>query len=102
MEEVTVHVCVRPSFMQKKGVTSVFKARAHSSLPLLSPLSSLCCVHLNVQVEAGVSQLNIYTVSWLLRRYCAAHLLDVYDCCLRNSSLLTFRRVLLAQLMYND
>lgn len=41
---------------KKGGVASVFKARAHSTLPLLSLLCTL-----KAQVEAGVSQLNIYT-----------------------------------------
>ena len=52
---------------KKMSVASVFKARVHSTLPLLSPLSLLCT--LKAQVEAGVSQLNIYTFLAFIPRH---------------------------------
>lgn len=83
--------------MQKRAVVSVFKARAHSTLALLSPLSLLCT--LKAQVEAGVSQLNIYT-------FLAFILLHTYLTSMNGTLLTPFnshsKQVLLAQLKCNN
>lgn len=82
---------------KKRGVASVFKARAHSTLPLLFPLSLLCT--LKAQVEAGVSQLNIYT-------FLAFILLHTYLTSMNGALLTPFnshsKQVLLAQLTCNN
>ena len=97
MEEITVHVCVSTPLCKKRGVAFVFKARAHSTLPLLSPLTLLCT--LKAQVEAGVSQLNIYT-------FLAFILLHTYLTSMNGTLLTPFnshsKQVLLAQLMCNN
>lgn len=84
-------------YAKKRGVASVFKASAHSTLPLLSPLSLPCT--LKAQVEAGVSQLNIYT-------FLAFILLHTYLTSMNGALLTPFnshsKQVLLAQLMCNN
>lgn len=78
---------------KKRGVAYVFKARARSTLYLLSLLCTL-----KAQVEAGVSQLNIYT-------FLAFILLHTYLTSM-HGTLFPFnshsKQVLLAQLMCNN
>lgn len=81
---------------KKRGVASVFKARAHSTLLLLSPLSLLCT--LKAQVEAGVSQLKyIHFPGFLPHTY-----LTSMNGALLTPFILRSKQVLLAQLMCNN
>lgn len=81
--------------MQKRRFVSVFKAGAHSFA--LSSLSWPCT--LKAQVEAGVSQLHIYT-------FLAFILLHTYLTSMNGTLLTPFnshsRQVLLAQLECNN
>lgn len=89
------------TFMLKKGALHLYSKRAPTPslplLPLLPPLPPLCT--LKAQVEAGVSQLNIYTfLAFIpLRTYLTS----------MNGGLLTpfnshSKQVLLAQLTCDD
>ena len=78
VEEITVHVCVLHFFqtlMQKKkrgwGVAFVFKARAHSSLPLLSLLCTL----------KSLSRSRCQPIKYIHFPgfYSAAHLLNIFE-----------------------
>lgn len=104
-----VRVCLSHSlhsFMQNKkqgSVAFVFKDSTHFTptpqtlCSLLSPLSPLCT--LKAQVEAGVSQLNIYT-------FLAFILLHTYLTSMNGALLTPFnshsKQVLLARLMCNN
>lgn len=98
--EITVHFPVLLSSFKsscKRGVESVFKARAHSTLPLLSPHSLLYT--LKAQAEAGVDQLNIDTFLAFIR-------LHTYLTFMNGALLTPFnshsKEILLAQLMCNN
>lgn len=91
-------LCSPLLYAKKKGVLHLYSKREPTPPSLLlSPLSLLCT--LKAQVEAGVSQLNIYT-------FLAFILLHTYLTSM-NGVFLTpsnshSKQVLLAQLMYNN
>ena len=82
----------------KKRVLHLY-SKQESTPASLCCLSSLCCVHLNGQVEAGVSQINIYTLLALI-------LLHNYLTSMIGALLNPFnshsKQVLLAQLMCHN